>query len=262
MAVNLNGSKKDREMEALDLLLIGKSADYKGRVLEFVRRFKVDGNDPIFLLMAALGNLDVALVDLPKVIEDGGKDLRKKIDLITADFRIVCETAKKESQLQNDIVKAALQELQTKIEAVKTAENQFVDRLDEVSTVVIETKDLLESSQDDYKTSVSSARRKFTRLLDRADGLAATFTRMEQRDLVSPWDIKKWKARHWIAAIGLPTFLLVMGLDSWQTHSELSQIREDLRASNDTVRDILEKVGYNTVKLGRIEKYLGIKRIK
>ena len=121
---------------------------------------------------------------------------------------------------------------------------------------------LLESSQDDYKTSVSSAGRKLARLLDRADGLAATFERMEQRDLVSPWDLTQWKAQHWIAAIGLATILLLMGVNSWQTHSELSQIREDLRLSNDTVRDILEKVGYNTVKLGRIEKYLGIKRIK
>lgn len=262
MAVDLNGSKKDREMEALDLLLIGKSADYKGRVLEFVRRFKVDGNDPIFLLMAALGNLDVALVDLPKVIEDGGEDLRKNIDLITADFQIVCETAKQESQSQNDTVNAALQELQIKIEAVTTAEDRIVEQLDCVSTAAIETKNLLESSQDDYKTSVSSAGRKLARLLDRADGLAATFERMEQRDLVSPWDLTQWKAQHWIAAIGLATILLLMGVNSWQTHSELSQIREDLRLSNDTVRDILEKVGYNTVKLGRIEKYLGIKRIK
>jgi hypothetical protein len=262
MTVNLNSSKQDREMEALDILLKGKSDDYKGRVLEFVRRFKVDGNDPIFLLMAALGNLDIALLDLPKVIEDGGKDLRKKIDLIITDFRIVCETAKKESQLQNDTVKTALNELRTKIDAVITAENRIVEQLDRVSIAASETRELLESSQDEYKTYVSSAGRKFARLLDRADGLADTFVRMEQRDLISPWDITQWKSQQWITAIGVAIVLLFMGLDSWRTHSEMSQMREDLRSSNDTVRDISEKVGYNTVKLGRIEKYLGIKRTK
>ena len=79
MAVNLNGSKKDREMEALDVLLVGKTDDYKGRILEFVRRFKVDGDDPIFILMVALGNLDVALVELPKEIENGKEDWLSRI---------------------------------------------------------------------------------------------------------------------------------------------------------------------------------------
>ncbi len=34
MAIEFNGSKKNRELEALDLLLKGKSDEYKGRVLD------------------------------------------------------------------------------------------------------------------------------------------------------------------------------------------------------------------------------------
>jgi hypothetical protein len=50
-----------------------------------------------------------------------------------------------------------------------------------------------------------------------------------------------------------------MFIDSWRMHSELSQVTADLRSVTDRLSDISEKVGYDTVKLGRIEKYLGIK---
>jgi hypothetical protein len=70
VALEFNGSNNpNKELEALDVLLKGKSDEYKGRVLQYVRDAKVEANDPTFLLMAALGNLDVALIDLPKGIE-------------------------------------------------------------------------------------------------------------------------------------------------------------------------------------------------
>lgn len=152
MAIEFNGSKKNREMEALDLLLKGKSDEYKGRVLEYVRNAKVDADDSTFLLMAALGNLDVALVDLPKEIEE--------------------------------------------------------------------------------------------------------------RDLVVLWDFNNWRAQHWLFAIGTSVIITVVAIDSWRTHSKLNQVMEELRSTNEKIADMSEKVGYNTTKLGRIEKYLGIKRTK
>jgi hypothetical protein len=70
VALEFNESNNpNKELEALDVLLKGKSDEYKGRVLQYVRDAKVEANDPTFLLMAALGNLDVALIDLPKGIE-------------------------------------------------------------------------------------------------------------------------------------------------------------------------------------------------
>ena len=80
MATQFNSKKPDREQEALDILLKGKSDEYKGRILEYVRSAKVNADDPTFVLMAALGNLDVALVELPQEIDKGKKSLREEID--------------------------------------------------------------------------------------------------------------------------------------------------------------------------------------
>jgi hypothetical protein len=56
--------------------------------------------------------------------------------------------------------------------------------------------------------------------------------------------------------------VIVVAIDSWRTHSDLDLAIEYLRSANEQIADISVKVGYDTVKLGRIEKHLGIKRIK
>jgi hypothetical protein len=61
---------RDPVKEALDVLLDEDKSDaYKGRVLELVRKHKIDANDPIFLLVAGISNIDVALVDAPQKID-------------------------------------------------------------------------------------------------------------------------------------------------------------------------------------------------
>ena len=101
MASQFNSKKPDREQEALDILLKGKSNEYKGRTLEYVRSAKVNADDPTFVLMAALGNLDVALVELPQEIDKGKTSLREEIDAIKTEFQEIYNTVKQESQTQN-----------------------------------------------------------------------------------------------------------------------------------------------------------------
>lgn len=50
MAIDFNGSSKNAELEYIDVLLEGKSNEFKGRVLAFVRKYKIDAKDPTFML--------------------------------------------------------------------------------------------------------------------------------------------------------------------------------------------------------------------
>jgi AraC-like DNA-binding protein len=248
MAVNLNGLKKDREMEALDVLLVGKSDDYKGRILEFVRRFKVDGNDPIFVLMVALGNLDVALVELPQEIDKGKKELREEIDRIATDLRKIYEASKKDSQTQTETINAAFQRAQIEIDAVESASNKLQLQIEAVE----DAEERIKNKADEITVAIEKNTRELSR----------RWKKIEERNLVTLKDKNKWSTPHWLFVIGAAVIIPVMAIDSWRTHTDLNLAIEYLRSINDRVADISEKVGYDTVKLGRIEKYLGIKRMK
>jgi seryl-tRNA synthetase len=245
MPMQFNGKKLDKEQEALDILLKGKPDDYKGRVLEYVRNAKVDANDPTFVLMVAIGNLDIALVDLPKVIAKGGKDLREEIEKIISEFKAICQKAEQASQTQNAAVQAALKAVQTKISAIETASKNLQTQIQSVEDAETRIKD-----QADHLTLAMKITTK---------ELAHAFKRIEDRDSVKLWDIEKWRSHHWILAISAILILLVMQFDSWRMHSDLNRVTEDLRSATEKIADISEKVGYDTVKLGRIEKHLGIK---
>jgi flagellar biosynthesis chaperone FliJ len=245
MPMQFNGKKLDKEQEALDILLKGKPDDYKGRVLEYVRNAKVDANDPTFVLMVAIGNLDIALVDLPKVIAKGGKDLREEIEKIISEFKAICQKAEQASQTQNAVVQAALKAVQTKISAIETASKNLQIQIQSVEDAETRIKD-----QADHLTLAMKITTK---------ELANAFKRIEDRDSVKLWDIEKWRSHHWILVISAILILLIMQFDSWRMHSDLNRVTEDLRSATEKIADISEKVGYDTVKLGRIEKHLGIK---
>ena len=245
MATQFNSKKPDKEQEALDILLKGKSDEYKGRILEYVRSAKVNADDPTFVLMAALGNLDVALVELPQEIDKGKKSLREEIDAIKTEFQNIYNTVKQESQTQNAAVQTALTAAQTKISAIETAAQKLQTQINDVGAA--------QTSLKEKANNMSVAMQKTT------NELANSFKRIEDRDSVKLWEVGKWRSHHWILGLSGSFILLFMMIDSWRMHSELSQVTADLRSATNWLSDISEKVGYDTVKLGRIEKYLGIK---
>ena len=110
MAIEFNGSRKDKELEALDLLLKGKSDEYKGRVLAFIRKYKIDANDPTFMLLVAIGGLDVALVDLPQAIAKGQKGMSEEIKRVEIEFDKLWRTAIAALKSQIEDVKTVHQE--------------------------------------------------------------------------------------------------------------------------------------------------------
>jgi hypothetical protein len=135
MAIEFNGSRKDKELEALDILLKGKSDEYKGRVLQYVRNAKVDANDSTFILMVALGNLDIALVDLPKAIEASGQKSSVEIGKMISELRALFQEAAKQAQNQ--------------IEAIGDIEGRIQQQLDTFEVRVNETLAALKHYRDE-----------------------------------------------------------------------------------------------------------------
>lgn len=152
MALEFNGAKNAKELEALDVLLKGKSDEYKGRVLQYVRDAKVDANDPTFLLMAALGNLDTALIDLPKEIDASGKKSSTEIGKMISELRTLLQKAVKQAQEQ--------------IEAIDDAEGRIKQQLDTFEVRVNETLAALKHYRDESYKILKVSQGSYQKIVD------------------------------------------------------------------------------------------------
>jgi hypothetical protein len=252
MAIDFNGSSKNAELEYIDVLLEGKSNEFKGRVLAFVRKYKIDAKDPTFMLLVALGNLDVALVDFPQAIDKGQQGMRGEIERVGGEFKQIWQgavTALK-SELA-DIQKAQQQRNLTSV----TRERELERKIGTIDTALrsLETNILtLEGIESRVKADYLSLS---VELRLRQKDLAASFNRIEERDAVKFWDWDRWRAEHWLLVMSTFFLALIFCIDSWRTHSDLDRVSGKLE-------NVLVKVGYNATKLGRIEKHLGVKKPK
>jgi vacuolar-type H+-ATPase subunit I/STV1 len=196
MTVEFNGSKKHRELEALDLLLKGKSDEYKGRVLQYVRDAKVDANDPTFLLMAALGNLDVALVDLPKAIEASGKKSSAEISKMITDLRTMFQLAAKQAQERIDSINDAEGRIQQQLDTVSV---KMTETLTTLKKYRDESSKVLEFSRDNYQKLVEENYTRHQQLLSKTEKLGQQLEAERQLRMSKPWK----------NAVNLPPLMLV-----------------------------------------------------
>jgi vacuolar-type H+-ATPase subunit I/STV1 len=196
MAVEFNGSKKNRELEALDLLLKGKSDEYKGRVLQYVRDAKVDANDPTFLLMAALGNLDVALVDLPKAIEASGQKSSAEISKMITELRTMFQLAAKQAQERIDSINDAEGRIQQQLDTVSV---KMTETLATLKKYRDESSKVLEFSRDNYQKLVEENYTRHQQLLSKTEKLGQQLEAERQLRMSKPWR----------NAVNLPPLMLV-----------------------------------------------------
>jgi hypothetical protein len=252
MAIDFNGSSKSAEMEYIDILLEGKSNDFKGRVLAFIRKYKIDAKDPTFMLLVAIGGLDVALVDLPQAVAKGQQGMSEEIKRVEGEFGKLWRTAiaalkseladiQKVQQERNLTFATKEQELGQKVNVIQTA-------ISSLEANILALEGVESRVKADY-LSLS------VELRLRQKELATSFHKLEERDSIKLWEYDRWRAEHWLLAIGTSFLALVFCIDSWRTHSDLDRV-------NGKLDNVLTKVGYNATKLGRIEKHLGVKKPK
>ncbi len=196
MAIEFNGSKKNREMEALDLLLKGKSDEYKGRVLQYVRDAKVDAEDSTFILMVALGNLDVALVDLPKAIEASGKKSSAEISKLITELRTMFQLAAKQAQERIDAINDAEDRIQQQLDTVSV---KMTETLATLKKYRDESSKVLEFSRDNYQKLVEENYTRHQQLLSKTEKLGQQLEAERQLRMSKPWR----------NAVNLPPLMLV-----------------------------------------------------
>jgi hypothetical protein len=252
MAIDFNGSSKNAEMEYIDVLLEGKSNEFKGRVLAFIRKYKIDANDPTFMLLVAIGGLDVALVDLPQALAKGQKGMSEEIKRIEGEFGKLWRTA-------ITALKVEIEEVKTlQLERDRTATTREGELNRKIAAVERAMSDLdinvkaLEGIESRIKADYLGLARG---LVAYKQELATGLDKLEQRDSVKIWNFDKWRAEHWLLFTGTVFLGLLFFIDSWRVHSELDRVSERLDR-------VLTHVDYNATKLGRIEKHLGVKKPK
>jgi DNA repair exonuclease SbcCD ATPase subunit len=252
MAVNLNGSSKNAEMEYIDILLEGKSNEFKGRVLAFIRKYKIDANDPTFMLLVAIGGLDVALVDLPQAIAKGQQGMSEEIKRVESEFGKLWRTAISDLKSKLEDVQTVHQERDLR----STTKERELDRKIAAVQTAISALDAniltLEGIESRIKADYSSLAKG---LVAYKQELATGLNKLEERDSIKIWDYHKWRAEHWLLFVGTVFLGLLFCIDSWRTHSDLNRVSEQLDR-------VLTKVDYNATKLGRIERHLGVKKPK
>ena len=252
MAVNLNGSSKNAEMEYIDILLEGKSNEFKGRVLAFIRKYKIDANDPTFMLLVAIGGLDVALVDLPQAVAKGQQGMSEEIKRVESEFGKLWRTAIADLKAEIEDVKTVHQEQDLRSTTREGQLNQKIAVLTAAISALDTNIKALEGIESRIKADYLGLA---TGLAAYKQELATGLNKLEQRDSIKIWDYDKWRAEHWLFLISTMFLALLFGIDSWRTHSDLSRVSEQLDR-------VLTKVDYNATKLGRIEKHLGVKKPK
>jgi DNA repair exonuclease SbcCD ATPase subunit len=252
MKIDFNGSSKNVEMEYIDILLEGKSNEFKGRVLAFIRKYKIDANDPTFMLLVAIGGLDVALVDLPQAIAKGQQGMSEEIKRVESEFSKLWRTAISALKSELEDVQTVHQERDLR----STTKERELDRKIAAVQTAISALDAniltLEGIESRIKADYSSLAKG---LVAYKQELATGLNKLEERDSIKIWDYDKWRAEHWLLFVGTFFLALIFCVDSWRTHSDLNRVSEQLDR-------VLTKVDYNATKLGRIERHLGVKKPK
>jgi hypothetical protein len=252
MAVDFNGSSKNAEMEYIDVLLEGKSNEFKGRVLAFIRKYKIDANDPTFMLLVAIGGLDVALVDLPQAVAQGQQGMSEEIERVGSEFKQIWRTAITALKSELEDVKTVHQERDLR----STTKERELDRKIAAVQTAISALDanILTLKGIEYRIKADSSSLA-KELVAYKQELATGLNKLEQRDSIKIWDYDKWRAEHWLLFLGTVFLGLLFCIDSWRTHSDLERVSKKLD-------NVLTKVGHNATKLERIEKHLGVKKPK
>jgi hypothetical protein len=184
MAIEFNGSKKDKELEALDLLLKGKSDEYKGRVLQYVRNAKVDANDSTFLLMVALGNLDIALVDLPKAIDASGKKSSVEIGKMISELRTLFQTVVKQAQEQMEAIDETEGRIQQQLDTFEVRVNETLAALKHYRD---ESYQILKVSQGSYQKIVDGSHAQNALLLAKSEKVGRQLEEERNLRMSKPW---------------------------------------------------------------------------
>lgn len=184
MAIEFNGSRKDKELEALDILLKGKSDEYKGRVLQYVRDAKVDANDSTFLLMVALGNLDIALVDLPKAIDASGKKSSVEIGKMISELRTLFQTVVKQAQEQMEAIDETEGRIQQQLDTFEVRVNETLAALKHYRD---ESYQILKVSQGSYQKIVDGSHAQNALLLAKSEKVGRQLEEERNLRMSQPW---------------------------------------------------------------------------
>jgi hypothetical protein len=184
VALEFNGSKNAKELEALDVLLKGKSDEYKGRVLQYVRDAKVDANDPTFLLMAALGNLDVVLIDLPLAIDASGKKSSTEIGKMVSELRILLQKAVKQAQEQIEAIDDTEGRIQQQLDTFEVRVNETLAALKHYRD---ESYKILKVSQGSYQKIVDDSHAQNQLLLAKVERLGRQLEEERNLRMEKPW---------------------------------------------------------------------------
>jgi thiamine kinase-like enzyme len=98
-----NGHHQHQAQDLLDRMLEGKPDAAKARVLNLVYRLKIDANDPLFLVMTAMGYLQTLIEDSPQEWEETFAAFREELNAWTELHLETLETLAKRAESEKNL---------------------------------------------------------------------------------------------------------------------------------------------------------------
>jgi hypothetical protein len=98
-----NGHHQHQAKDLLDRILEGKPDSAKARVLSLVYRLKIDANDPLFLVMTAMGYLQTLIEDSPQEWEETFAAFREELNAWTEVHLETLETLAKRAESEKNL---------------------------------------------------------------------------------------------------------------------------------------------------------------
>lgn len=91
---------KQPSQELIESLLAGKSDAIKKQVWEILAKTKIPPDDPIFLVLVAMGTIEASIVDIPRTLE-------RREEVLSRIAQVLEEQGDDLERVANDIVKVS-----------------------------------------------------------------------------------------------------------------------------------------------------------
>lgn len=234
-----NGSNGTGEVnKALELLLTETSPKAKASVLEWIIRFDVDVDEALFPILAALGQIEFLLKEIPQELWEIIDKHSGKLDKWTDKNLEILEKLAQKTEIEEALAKNS--------ENLSASAIALIEVSKRLSDQLVTSNETISSSLNQLQSLPSELKKEIKEISTTIQSAIAEDERPTKNSSPSPSNganrtQKKLSYRLWIAA-GVGAFLFLAGMNLQQ--------QQEIRSSSQRIQWLLEKANRNDCLAG------------
>lgn len=209
----MNGNKGQPDL--LDRVLAGKSDDVKARVLELVYRLGIDSRDELFLVMIALGQLQILVEDAPNAWENLFFDFKNELNTWTDTNLDALDSLIRKAETEEMLAKSS-QQLVSALANLTVSCNQLMK---ELQMSAQSSRNSSSTANTSWESNLLPMKQDMTVLREQGDRLSRSINDLTQKLSDSQQQVR----RLWLGLSAAGVMLLVLGWNLWGTVADTNQ---------------------------------------